>query len=149
MSELDADALSEYAYLWDGSDPGWAVHSHYHHQEAVRILLPENGVDLHFVKTLRSLSPDIAHEPPAALRDRLEIAGCFDCGIMESRDAYALRRKCAEAGIIMASEGCSLVIHRLVNERRNSALLIEDEALAFALGEEALRRGVPSRHSTN
>jgi hypothetical protein len=70
MSELDADALSEYAYLWDGSDPGWAVHSHFHHQEAVRILLPENGADLHFVKTLRNVLPEIAHEsPPCSAHD--------------------------------------------------------------------------------
>lgn len=149
MADIDDETLSQFAYLWDGSDPGWVVHGHYQHQSAVRILLPEHGIDLHFLKTLRKLFPDIAHESPGELRARLDMAGCFDCGIMESRDVHALQRKCAEAGIIMASEDRSLITHRLVNERRNTALPIEDAALAFLLGEEALRRGLPSRHSTN
>lgn len=149
MRELDAETLAKYAHLWDGSDPGWVVHGHYQHQQAVRILLPEQGVDSHFLKTLRNVLPEIAHESPAMLRARLIAADCFDCGILESRDVHDLRQKCAKAGLRMESRDRSLIRHRLVNERRDSTLHIEDEALAFMLGEEALRRGVPLRHSTN
>jgi hypothetical protein len=149
MRELDAETLAKYACLWDGSDPGWVVHGHYQDQAAVRILLPEHGVDPHFLKTLRGLFPDIAHEPPAALHARLIATGCFDCGILESPDFHDLQRKCAKAGLRMEMNDRSLILHRLVNERRQSTLHLEEDALAFLLGEEALRRGVPSRHSTN
>lgn len=149
MRELDAETLAKYAYLWDGSDPGWVVHGHYQDQATVRILLPEQGIDAYFLKTLRSLFPDIAHESPAALRARLEMTGCFDCGILESRDAHDLGQKCAKVGLRMESQDRSMIRHRIVNVRRNSTLHIEDDVLAFMLGEEALRRGVPSRHSTN
>jgi hypothetical protein len=149
MRELDAETLAKYAYLWDGSDPGWVVRGHYQHQQAVRILLPEQGVDSHFLKTLRGLLPGMAHESPGSLRARLIATGCLDCGILESRDVHDLRQKCAKAGLRMETRDRSLIRHWLVNERRNSTLHIEDDALVFMLGEEALRRGVPSRHSTN
>jgi hypothetical protein len=55
MRELDTETLAKYAYLWDGSDPGWVVCGHYQDQAAVRILLPEQGIDSHFLKILRSL----------------------------------------------------------------------------------------------
>lgn len=148
MSDPDAELFSKYAYLWDGSDPGWAVDEHIENRSHVRILLPENGIDARFLNALRRMFPQLAHDAPPALRSRLEATGGFDCGTMDNTNAYALRRKCLAAGLRFDSEDRTLIRHFFINERRNAVLFIDDAMLAIRVGAEAIRRGLPSRIST-
>lgn len=149
MRELDAETLAKYAYLWDGSDPGWVVMIHIQNQSSIRILAPDDGADARFMKTLRSVVPDLAHENPHSLRARINAAGGYDCGVMDGLVAYELRRKLVAAGLRISSEDRTRISHLFVNEHRNSALIIEDDGLACLIGAEAVLRGMPSRHSTN
>lgn len=148
MSDSDAEVFSEYAYLWDGSDPGWTVDGHIEDRAHVRILLPEKGIDADFLNALRRTFPQLAHDAPHTLRSGLEATGGFDCGTMDSTNAYALRRKCLAAGLRFDSQDRTLIRYFFINERRNAVLFIDDAMLAIRVGAEAIRRGLPSRLST-
>jgi hypothetical protein len=148
MIDPDAEIFSKYAYLWDGSDPGWTVDGHIEDRAHVRILLPENGIDARFLNVLRRTFPQLAHDAPSALRSRLEATGGFDCGTMDGTSAYALRRKCLAAGLRFNSEDRTLIRYFFINEQRNAVLFIDDAKLAIRVGAEAIRRGLPSRVST-
>lgn len=66
----------------------------------------------------------------------------------ESRAARELRKRCETAGLRAVFSPCQAVNHCLINEQTKIFFLIEDHSIGEMVAEEAIRQGLPLRHST-
>lgn len=140
--------LKAYSRLWDGSEPGWTVVRHTMDRERISVVFTQAGPTIADIKALRTVVPDLqAKTASAALADlkgRTEVL----LGEFESRVARVLRKRCESAGLRVVSSPNPTTSDSLINEQSKMFLLIEDSSLSQAVAQEALRQGLPLRHST-
>lgn len=138
--------LSEFTYIWDGTDPGWVVSRHTEDRECLSVVVPD-GAGLRELKAMRAVIPELAAASAAhviALKGALN----FDLGEYESAIARQLKRLCETRGLTIHSEAKQLIRYGLFNELRSVCCIIEDEELNRAVAEHAIHRGVELREST-
>ncbi|MBB5205378.1 hypothetical protein HNQ51_002697 [Inhella inkyongensis] len=140
-------ATENYSRLWDGSEPGWVVVRHTEDREALHVVFSRSGPTMFEIKALRSVIPTLAEkraiEVLASFKGMLE----FSVGEFESSAARKLRRQFETAGLQVASKAYRVVSHSLINELSKVYLLIEDAAKSEEVAEEAIKQGLPIRHS--
>ncbi|UOV09001.1 hypothetical protein MUU77_01385 [Pseudoxanthomonas sp. F37] len=138
--------LSDFKYIWDGTDPGWVVHRRTEDREHLSIVFPD-GADLLDLKAMRAVLPELA---AASAVDVMALNGAlsFDLGEHESSIARRLKELCASRQLTIRSEAQQFVRYGVVNELRRVYCIIEDNELNRAVAEHAIHQGVPVREST-
>lgn len=141
--------LKAYSRLWDGSEPGWTVVRHTRDRERISVVFAQNGATIADIKALRTVVSDLqaktASEALAELKGHAEVL----LGEFESRAARALRERCETVGLRVVSHPLRTTRDSLINEQSKRFLLIEDDSLGQAVAQEAIKQGLPLRHSTS
>jgi hypothetical protein len=134
--------LTDYAYLWESGE--WGL-SHSHHLQArVVIELAEPGGSSRELVKLRPLLPAFRDRPMQCLREALRDARTHALEAAGISAARRMAQALADAGIASHLEDASYVSYQPVQgSPPQCVLLIEDVAIARAVTEEMLRRGVP------
>ena len=140
--------LKSYSRLWDGTEPGWTVVRHTEDRERLTVVFSQGGPTVAEMKALRSVDPALQAKPAAALMAELKGLAALCLGEFESRSARERRQRCDAAGLRIVCDGYQAVNHCLINEQTHMFLLIEDHLIGERVAEEALRQGLPLRHST-
>ena len=91
--------------------------------------------------------PDLAERAAAEVLALLRGKTEFGLGEFESSSAKVLCKQCKALGLRVASRGYEAISFSLINERSKACLLIEDSATSRDVAEEAMKRGLPIRHS--
>jgi hypothetical protein len=138
--------LSEFSYIWDGTDPGWVVSRHTEDRERLSVVFPD-GAGLRELKAMRAVLPELA---AASAADVMALKGTmnFDLGEHESAIARQLKRLYESRGLTIHSEAKQLISYGFFNELRSVCCINEDEELNRAVAENAIHRGVELREST-
>jgi hypothetical protein len=134
--------------LWNGLEPGWVVVRHTEDRARLRVMFSESGPTISEVKSLRAVIPSLAEKSAAMVLASLKEGTEFDLGDFESSAARRLRMECQAQGLRVADQEYQTVHHSLINELSKTFLLIEDTETNEAVAEEAIKRGLPVRHST-
>lgn len=136
-----------FSHLWNGSEPGWVVVRHTEDREKLRVLFSKNGPTISEVKSLRTVIAVLGEKPAAEVLATLKGLPEFGLGELESSAARKLRTQCEARGLRVATQAYQVVSHSLINELSKVFLLIEDSATNEAVAEEAIKQGLPVRHS--
>jgi hypothetical protein len=140
--------IEDFSQVWNGSDPGWVVVRHVEDREVLQVVFASGTPSPHEMRSLRAVVPALSARPAAEVSASLKGKSEFSLGELESGVARKLRAKCEALGLRVASQGYQVVSHSLVNELSKARLLIEEAAIQQAVVNEAIRQGVPVRHST-
>ncbi|MCB9678209.1 MAG: hypothetical protein H6737_24120 [Alphaproteobacteria bacterium] len=136
-STLSGD-LSELAYLWDGSDPGWVLHRVDHFEFTVVVSVPV--VNARVLATLRRVLWGLRDRRPAEVRQALS-RGEYRVAHLGHIAHRQLCETLEAAGVAFHSEVVDLGGYLPVKD--GTALLIEDEKLGREVAERMLAAGVP------
>ena len=139
----------DFSRLWNGSEPGWVVVRHTEDRERLQVVFANNGgPTVPEVKALRSVIPALAKQSASEVLANLRGTSELSLGEHESSAARKLRSQCEELGLRVNGQAHQAVSHSLINELLKVYLVIEDAATCSAIAEEAIKRGLPIRHST-
>lgn len=137
---------SSYAYLWNNPNDGWVLLRINRQALSVTVKLPAEGPTLREVAAMRSVAPEFGVMPPseafAALKGRAEVS----LGKFESKEGRRLVESCQKHGLILDVVDHDESGYLPFNEKTNMALVIEDDALAEQVCQEALTHGVRVKH---
>ncbi|WP_315386469.1 hypothetical protein [uncultured Stenotrophomonas sp.] len=143
---MKAHDIERYAYMWDGSQPGWTMLRIEEHHVHLALLFAPSGPTVREVAEVRSLVPALSELPAAqchaALKGQARVpVGRFDC-----LEAEKIVETFTERGlwIEMTSEDASGYLPR--NELTGEVLIIEDNDLAQAVSVRAIAEGVRINH---
>ena len=142
------NATTDFSRLWNGTEPGWVVVRHVEDRETLAVHFTSCTPSIPEVKALRTVAPARLGNPAAEVLASLKGKSVFSLGELESNAARRLREQCEAVGLQVVGQGHQAVRYRIINELTKVALLIENAATNRAVAEEAIKRGVPVRHST-
>jgi hypothetical protein len=147
ISKDEGMDFASYEHLWNGAETGWVVHRHLESRVEVTVVFGEQGASMQDVRALRSAVPQYGAQ--SAMGALLSIRGkkSLVLGDFESREARELKQQCESMGLRIHGRGYQLTSDSLINETTRMHLLIEDEAVQRIVVQEALRHGLPLRHS--
>lgn len=140
--------VEPFARLWNGSEPGWTVHVHREHAATVWVPIPGGELSPSSFRALRALFSEHWAMSTSEFRERLMALGGIESNILDGIDAEDLHQQCGRAGFEAEKRDLSRTFYRLINERTNVSLSIDDDDLNTRVAEEAIRRGLPRREST-
>lgn len=138
--------LSEFEYIWDGSDPGWVLSRSNEVRWRIELLFGSEGAALQDVQRARAVPGPFADLPAAqALR---QLRGQRRCLFGDTYSEAQCRRTAQrlEAVGLTTSLVATMDNTGLPLSPNRSALLIENEDLAAAVSREMYRRGLPVRY---
>ena len=139
--------VENFSHLWNGAEPGWVVVRHMEDREKLQVLFAISGPTLSEVKALRAVAPAFKDKPSGEVFAQLKGLPEFSLGEFESTAARKLRAQCEAHNLHVVSHAYQATSHSLINELSKIFLLIEDDAMSGAVTEEAIRQGLPIRHS--
>ena len=142
------NAIENFTRLWSGSEPGWVVVRHTEDRELLEVVFHSSTASLQEVKALRTVVPALSEKPAAEVMAALKGKAKFSLGELESNAARSLRKQCETLGLRVVGQSYQAVSHSLINELSKAYLLIEDAATNQLVAEEAIKQGLPLRHST-
>jgi len=142
-------ATSEHSYLWDGTEPGWAVLEHTRDESELKVAFGVGGPAVEEVKALRSVSASLKTLPAADVLRQLKDSRSFSLGVHESSEARKLRLKCESVGLKVEVLPVREVRRSLINTVTKRFLLIEDDKARKAVVADALANGLRIVHSVN
>jgi hypothetical protein len=142
------DTVSQFARLWNGSEPGWVVQRHVEDRVELIVLFSYEGPTTREVVALRRVAQDLATKSASEVLLSLKAARSYCLGTVESSRARKLRAECESLGLRLAARGRAITGYSIVNEQTAAYLLIEDAPTLQALAQEAIKRGLPVREST-
>ncbi|WP_371184529.1 hypothetical protein [Xanthomonas sacchari] len=140
---------SEHSYLWDGTEPGWAVLEHARDEADVLVAFGSDGPTLDEVKALRSVCSSLKTLPAVDVLKQLRGMRSLSLGVYESRVAWKLRLNCESMGLKVEARPIQEVRRSLINTLTMRFLLIEDEQACKAVVADALANGLRIVHSAN
>lgn len=140
--------LKAYSHLWDGSEPGWTVVRHTEDRERLSVVFAQDGATIADIKALRTVVPELKAKAASAALAELKGHSELLLGEFESRIARAVRERCETLGLRVVSSPHRTVRDSLISEQSKRFLLIEDGSVSQAVAQEAIRQGLPLRHST-
>ncbi len=136
----------DYAYLWNGSQPGWVLLRISRQTHSIAITFAAGGPTLREVATLRSVAPSFSAMPAseafAALKGKSRVA----LGEFESMEGRLLAERCKLHGLTVESTVNDKSGHLPFNEKDNQCLLIEDNTLSEAVCQRAISQGIRVKH---
>ena len=139
---------NHYARLWNGNEPGWVVVRHTEDRVKLHVEFSDDGPTIQELKALRLAVPRLAQQAATEVLRAVKGKPVYFLGELESGAARKLREQCESLGLRVAAHGHTATCYNLVNEQTNRFLLIEDSATLQAVAEEAIKQGLPVRHST-
>ena len=143
VSSLD---LALFAYLWDGSEPGWCLLATHRQERRIVLHLEKPGPSARDVVAMRDVFEEMRLQPAdviwAAVRDRELLV--LD-RLYSPTDALQLTQAARDRGLHVEVCSSDAVSHVPYNDRTRSALIIDDDALALAVVNRMRREGVSIR----
>lgn len=140
---------SKHSYLWDGTEPGWAVLEHTRDEAEVLVTFGVGGPTLDEVKGLRSVCASLKTLPAADVLKQLRGLRLYSLGTLESRVARKLQLDCESMGLEVEVLPAQEVRRSLINTLTKRFLLIEDDQACKAVVADALANGLRIVHSAN
>ncbi len=140
---------SKHSYLWDGTEPGWAVLEHVRDNAEVLVAFGVDGPTVAEVKALRSVSASFKALPAGDVLKQLKGLRSLSLGVHESSVARKLRLNCESAGLTVEAVPAHEVRRSLINTVTKRFLLIEDDQARAAIVADALANGIRIVHSTD
>ena len=141
------DSLTEYEYLWDGSDPGWTIQQRDESRARVSVVFETDSPSVNELKKLRQVFPTYRDVLPSTLKASLQGRNEYEIGDFKSSEVHEMASNCDEVGLVLRIEVYHSKTYLPVNEITSIALIIEDDDLAKAVAEHAIERGLPVRRS--
>jgi hypothetical protein len=146
MEMNDSDSVSQYRYLWDGSQPGWTLVRIYGERVELALAFSAEGPSTREVMSIRKVVPTFKSMPLSEVIEQLRGQQIFMLGQFETREARTLRQSCSEEGLTVTQKVNDVPRYILANELTNRALIIDDDELAKQVHDAALRHQIPVRH---
>ncbi len=141
------DPVDEYAYLWDGSDPGWTLNHTRWHSAELALVFAASGPSVKEIVALRSALPTYAARSAAEILSAL--GGCerVALGTHPAFEARGIADRCR--GVGLAVDWVAKDVSRYVpsNDVTGSWLIIEDNELARRVYDRAIREGIRVVHT--
>jgi hypothetical protein len=137
------DIVERYAFLWDGSEPGWTVERTCFGVAEVVAHFPDGGPSLADIKALRDLDETLGGLPVSAVYARLARAREVELGRHEGRLLRRIQQDAAAAGIRVSLRAARSTWYALVHRSTGRRITLDDESDGQRLFDEARRRGLP------
>lgn len=134
--------IEDYAYLWDGTDPGWIILDTCQQYAEVSLVFSAQGPSLRDVADVRSTLPAYAQKTATEVWTDLKGRARLPLGTLELREARELADRCLRLGLtieIVARDASSRLPY---HESRKLALVIEDAELSESVCRTAIEHGV-------
>ncbi|HDS1674546.1 TPA: hypothetical protein QEL58_000016 [Stenotrophomonas maltophilia] len=141
------DPADEYAYLWDGSDPGWTLnHTRWHSAELALVFAP-SGPSIKEIVALRSALATYAARSAAEILS--ELRGCerVALGTHPAFEARGIADRCRGVGLAVEWVARDVSRYVLSNNVTGSWLIIEDNEFARSVYDRAMREGIRVVHT--
>ncbi|MDC6171019.1 hypothetical protein [Paucibacter sp. XJ19-41] len=140
------NTTNEYKYLWDGSEPGWALA--YIYRQCIKISLNFGGTgpSLKEIKSLRAIIPEYGELPATEVLTKLRTHTSLDLGEFEPVEGRRISDAFRKQGLTVEAFTEDRSGYLPINELTNVALIIEDDEISRQVCAEALRLGLPVRH---
>jgi hypothetical protein len=138
--------VEDYRFLWDGSEPGWILVHMSRQTVKLSLVFGDKGPDLRQVKAIRKAVLAYAALPASEALASLRGHSSIDLGEFESREARSLARDCRDIDLVVQEQVIDHSGYSLFNEKNKVCLLIQDDALAKQVCEEALSRKLPVQY---
>ena len=126
---------------WNRSDE-WEVQKTRHDRARIRVTINEHERVAQMIR-LRDIIPYFRLLTPAQVRDRIDENHHIDLDGMEGREARAIRKQLADAGIEAEQIDVSFVSFLPFNRTNSFAWLIENPAESKRIAEKMMSEGVP------
>lgn len=140
------ETIEHYRYLWDGTHPEWVLLRLNHRTVSLTLSFGPSGPNLNEIAGVRRAVPAYAALSSSEAFAKLRGRSLVELGEFESSEARRITKICR-------MNGCQVLEHVQdrsgflpLNEKTNTCLVIEDEALSKEVCEEALKHGVRVRH---
>ncbi len=135
-------SLSEYSFLWDGTEPGWTIHVMWRNEHDVCVVFGEAGPSVAELAKLRQLVDAYRALSAREAHTRFASKPRVTVGRKSAIEAHQLAHRAKALGLTVELEGHCTTSHLPVNELTNVALIIEDDDEAERVCKEAIARGV-------
>jgi hypothetical protein len=137
---------NDFAFLWDGTQPGWVLLRVNRQKVSVVIKFPAGSPTLREIAAVRAAVPDFAKMSTEGVFTSLKGQSYLALGDFDSKEARWLAEKCKQRGLTVEIAAVDASGYLPFNEQTKHSLIIEDDDLARSVYEEALARGIPVRH---
>ncbi|NUO77283.1 MAG: hypothetical protein HOQ32_14890 [Lysobacter sp.] len=134
--------LDDHSYLWDGSDPGWVVFDVRRQVAELALRFPDGGPSLRDIAAVRAALPRFAEQTSAQAFAALKGQKRVPLGEYEYDEAKRVSAACKKRGLSVEMVGTDASALLPYHEGRKTGLIIEDDALAAAVCEAAIARGI-------
>ncbi|MFZ6875687.1 hypothetical protein ACO0LF_26775 [Undibacterium sp. Di27W] len=142
---MNPPEIQQYQYLWDGTQPGWVLSRFYGHDLELSLLFesagPSNRELMAIRRAISEFTPQPLHQIAAELRGKPD----YFLGRINGRLARNIITACRKEGLRLSEKVIDTSGYLLINEIKNSCLLIEDDELARQVHESAIQHGLPVR----
>lgn len=137
------DDLSEFSFLWDGSEPGWTLIRGSHTEWTITVAFTSPGATVQDVRALRLAVPEFRDQTASsvfsAVRGVASIVVADSVGNTTCRE----RLQALERNGLKATAEARVIHWGQPMSKDQMVLLIEDEGLARAVAERMEREGLP------
>lgn len=140
--------LSEYEYLWDGSEKGWILERFDRDLMEIEVLFDELGPSVTEIKALRLAIPKYGRRRTQQVFNELRGKKQIRIGEFESIEGRRIAEACDREGLRTSITRRLETTFLPYNKGTNRALIIEDDTVAQAVAEEGLRQGMRIEYAT-
>ncbi|KAA3602603.1 hypothetical protein ACUDTJ_08585 [Stenotrophomonas pavanii] len=144
---LSGDSVNEYAYVWDGSDPGWTLNLRRRQYAELALVFAASGPSVKEIVALRSALPAYAARSAAEILSALRGCQRVALGTHLAFEAKGIASRCRGAGLTVEWVAREVSRYMLSNNVTGSWLIIEDNGLARSVYDRAMREGIRVVHT--
>lgn len=138
--------VDSFSHLWDGTDLGWVLVQTYKQTIQLSLVFQDGDPSVQDVKAARKVIPFLASLSAKEALSHLRGKASFDIGEFDSREARSIVHACRALDLSIIEHVHDKSTCFFLNEIKNTVAVIEDTLLHHKVVEEALRRGLPTRH---
>lgn len=102
---LSGDSVNEYAYVWDGSDPGWTLNLRRWQYAELALVFAASGPSVKEIVALRSALPAYAARSAAEILSALRGCQRVALGTHLAFEAKGIASRCRGAGLTLCPQG--------------------------------------------
>ena len=137
---------ADFAYLWNNPNDGWVLLRINRQTLSLTVKFAPNGPNLRQVGAMRAAVPEFGTMRPsdafAALKGKAEVS----LGQFETKEGRRLANRCEANGLTLETVAKDQSGYLPFNERTSMSLIIEDDAVAELVYQEALAHGIRVKH---
>lgn len=141
------EQVESYAYLWDGSDPGWVLNHLYGHYIDLSLTFGPTGPSNRELMAVRRTVLAYKSLPVIQVSAQLRGSLSLSLGRFMSDQARMIASECRKVGLRVVEKVINAPRFVLTNEIAGTIMLIEDDLLANEIFAAAIHHGVPVRHT--